>query len=127
MTDPRCLPAAVLALPAQIDMARQAAANGTQLRLMVLSASVLRPLTLVRMDYLLPIHPPLSQPRPAGTRTAHTPSDHGLPEVPEAVNAVPGYPGGAPAAPAEATTSGQAAPGRPHQRGAATSGDLRPR
>ena len=40
---------------------KQAAANETQLRLVVRSASVLRALTLVRMDYLLPIYPSLSQ------------------------------------------------------------------
>jgi anti-sigma B factor antagonist len=154
VADPRYLPAVVLELPAQIDMANvgrvgqqpgsafaagvktviagmtanrfcgssgismlvrahtQAAANGTRLRLAVRSTSVLRALTLVRMDYLPPVYPTLSQAlagRPApGPRTT---SDHGLPEVPEAVNAAPGYPGGAPAAPPEATTSRQAARG----------------
>ena len=100
---PQHLPAVVVALPAQIDMAnadrvgqqlgsaftpgvktviadmtattfcdssgismlvrarKQAAANRTQLRLVVPSAAVLRTLTLVRMDHLLPIYPCLSQ------------------------------------------------------------------
>jgi hypothetical protein len=40
---------------------RQAAANGTQLRLVVRSIAVRRALTLVQMDHLLPIHPSLSQ------------------------------------------------------------------
>ena len=35
---------------------RQAAANHAELRLVVLSAAVLRALTLVRVDFLLPIH-----------------------------------------------------------------------
>ena len=103
VADPHQLPAVVVALPAEIDMAsasrigqqlgsalapgvraviadmsatrfcdssgismlvrahKQAAANETQLRLVVRSASVLRALTLVRMDYLLPIYPSLSQ------------------------------------------------------------------
>jgi anti-anti-sigma factor len=38
---------------------RQAAANGAELRLVVLSAPVLRALKLVRMDFLLPIYPSL--------------------------------------------------------------------
>ena len=38
---------------------RQAAANGAELRLVVLSAAVLRALKLVRMDCLLPIYPSL--------------------------------------------------------------------
>jgi anti-sigma B factor antagonist len=38
---------------------RQAAANGAELRLVVLSAAVLRALKLVRMDSLLPIYPSL--------------------------------------------------------------------
>ena len=38
---------------------RQAAANHAELRLVVLSAAVLRALTLVRMDFLLPIYPSL--------------------------------------------------------------------
>jgi anti-anti-sigma factor len=38
---------------------RQAAANGAELRLVVLSAAVLRALKLVRMDTLLPIYPSL--------------------------------------------------------------------
>jgi len=103
VVDSHHLPAVVVALPAEIDMAsvgrigqqlgsalapgvrviiadmsatrfcdssgismlvrahKQAAANETQLRLVVRSASVLRALTLVRMDYLLPIYPSLSQ------------------------------------------------------------------
>ena len=103
MADPQQLPAVVVALPAQIDMAnagrigqqlgsaftpgvktviadmtattfcdssgismlvrahKQAAASRTQLRLVVPSAAVLRALTLVRMDHLLPIYPCLSQ------------------------------------------------------------------
>ncbi len=103
MADPHHLPAAVIALPAEIDMAnagqvgqqlgaafapavraviadmtatrfcdssgismlvrahQQAAANGTELRLVVRSTAVLRALTLVQMDYLLPIYPSLSQ------------------------------------------------------------------
>ena len=40
---------------------KQAAANRTELRLVVPSAAVLRALTLVRMDCLLPIYPSLSQ------------------------------------------------------------------
>jgi anti-sigma B factor antagonist len=50
---------------------RQAAANGTQLRLVVRSTTVLRALTLVRMDYLLPIYPSLSQALAAEPRTPH--------------------------------------------------------
>lgn len=103
MADPHHLPAMVIALPAEIDMAnadqvgqqlasalapgiraviadmsattfcdssgismlvrvhKQAAANGTQLRLVVRSTSVLRALRLVQMDYLLPFYPSLSQ------------------------------------------------------------------
>jgi len=103
VADPRYLPAVVIALPSEIDMAnasqvgqqlssahatgvraviadmsattfcdssgisvlvqahKQAAANGTQLRLVVRSTRVLRALTLVRMDQLLPIYPSLSQ------------------------------------------------------------------
>jgi len=38
---------------------RQAAANGAELRLVALSAPVLRALKLVRMDFLLPIYPNL--------------------------------------------------------------------
>jgi anti-sigma B factor antagonist len=49
----------------------QAAANGTQLRLVVRSTAVLRALTLVRMDYLLPIYPSLSQALAAEPRTPH--------------------------------------------------------
>ena len=103
VADPQHLPAVVVALPAEIDMAsadrvsqqlgaafgpgvktiiadmtatsfcdssgisvlvrahKQAAANGTQLRLVVRSTSVLRALTLVRIDQLLPIYANLSQ------------------------------------------------------------------
>jgi anti-sigma B factor antagonist len=101
--DPQHLPAVVIALPAEIDMAnagrvgqqlgaafapgvraviadmtattfcdssgmsmlvrahRQAAANGAELRLVVRSTAVLRALTVVQMDHLLPIYPSLSQ------------------------------------------------------------------
>ena len=45
---------------------QQAAANNTQLRLVVPSAAVLRALTLVGMDDLLPIYPSLSQALAAG-------------------------------------------------------------
>jgi anti-sigma B factor antagonist len=45
---------------------KQAAANNTQLRLVVGSAAVLRALTLVGMDDLLPIYPSLSQALAAG-------------------------------------------------------------
>jgi len=103
VADPHYLPAVVIALPAEIDMAnasqvgqqlsstlavgvraviadmsattfcdssgismlvqahKQADANGTQLRLVVRSTSVLRALTLVRIDQLLPIYANLSQ------------------------------------------------------------------
>ena len=103
MADPQHVPAVVIALPAEIDMAsagragqqlgsaftagvstviadmtattfcdssgismlvrahQQAAANNTQLRLVVPSAAVLSALTLVGMDDLLPIYPSLSQ------------------------------------------------------------------
>ena len=103
MADPHQLPAVVIALPAEIDMAnagqagqqlgsafapgvraviadmtattfcdssgiamlvrahKRAAANGTELRLVVGSAAVRRALTLVRLDDLLPIYPSLSQ------------------------------------------------------------------
>jgi len=103
VTDSQHLPAVVVALPAEIDMAnaeqvgqqlgsafapgvkmviadmtattfcdssgismlvrarKQAAANSTQLRLVVPSTAVVRTLTLVRMDSLLPIYPSLSQ------------------------------------------------------------------
>jgi anti-sigma B factor antagonist len=40
---------------------KQAAANRTELRLVVLSAAVLRALTLVKIDSLLPIYPTVSQ------------------------------------------------------------------
>jgi anti-sigma B factor antagonist len=99
VADPQQLPAVVIALPAEIDMAnagrvgsactagvrtviadmtattfcdssgismlvrahKHAAANGTRLRLVVPSAAVLRALTLVGRDDLLPISPSLSQ------------------------------------------------------------------
>ena len=48
-----------------------AAANGTQLRLVVPSTAVLRSLRLVQMDYLLPIYPTLSQALAAGPQTHH--------------------------------------------------------
>ena len=50
---------------------KQATANGTQLRLVVLSAAVLRILTLVQMDHLLLIYPTLSQALAAGPRIRH--------------------------------------------------------
>ena len=113
MADPQQLPAVVVALPAEIDLAnaarvgqqlgsactpgvrtviadmtattfcdssgismlvrahKQAAANGTQLRLVVRSTAVLRALTLVRMDYLLPICPSLSRALAAKPHTPH--------------------------------------------------------
>jgi anti-anti-sigma factor len=40
---------------------KQAAATGSQLRLAVSSAAVVRALTLVQMDSLLPIYPSLSK------------------------------------------------------------------
>ena len=49
---------------------KQAAANGTQLRLVVHSAVVLRSLRLVQMDSLLPICPTLSQALAAGPAPA---------------------------------------------------------
>jgi anti-sigma B factor antagonist len=112
VADPQHLPAVVVALPAEIDMAsadrvgqelgaafapgvktviadmtatsfcdssgisvlvrahKQAAANGTQLRLVVHSTVVLRSLRLVQMDYLLPIYPTLSQALAAGSASA---------------------------------------------------------
>jgi anti-sigma B factor antagonist len=45
---------------------KQAAANGTELRLAVASLAVLRTLTLVRLDDLLAIYPSLSQALAAG-------------------------------------------------------------
>jgi anti-sigma B factor antagonist len=108
VADPQHLPAVVIALPAEIDMAnagrvgqqlgsactpgvktviadmtattfcdssgismlvrarKQAAANKTQLRLVVPSTTVLRALTLVGMADLLPIYPSLSQALAAG-------------------------------------------------------------
>jgi anti-sigma B factor antagonist len=122
VADPRQLPAVVVALPAEIDMAnadrvgqqlgsaiapgvrtviadmmgtnfcdssgismlvrahKQAAANGTELRLVVASAAVLRPLTLTGLSDLLPIYPSLSQalaappaPRPETPTNDHQP------------------------------------------------------
>ena len=46
-------------ISALVQAHRQAAANHAELRLVVLSASVLRALKLVRMDFLLPIYPSL--------------------------------------------------------------------
>jgi anti-anti-sigma factor len=108
VADPQHLPAVVIALPAEIDMAnadrvgqqlrsaltpgvrtviadmtatrfcdssginmlvrahQQAAANGTELRLVVASTAVLRVLTLTGLDDLLPIYPSLSQALTAG-------------------------------------------------------------
>ncbi len=116
MADPQHLPAVVVALPAELDMAsadwvgqqlgaalapgvktviadltattfcdssgisvlvrayKQAAANGTQLRLVVPSTAVLSSLRLVQMDYLLPIYPTLSQALAAGP--ASSPQTH---------------------------------------------------
>jgi anti-anti-sigma factor len=117
VADPQHLPAVVVALPSEIDMAsagrasqqlgaalapgiktviadmtatrfcdssgisvlvrahKQAAANGTQLRLVVVSTIVLRALRLVQLDDLLPIHPTLSQALAAepasGPQTSH--------------------------------------------------------
>jgi len=109
VADPQQLPAVVVALPVEIDMAnadrvgqqlgsaftpgvrtviadmtatrfcdssginalvrahQQAAANGTELRLVVASPAVLRPLTLTGLDDLLPIYPSLSQALAAGS------------------------------------------------------------
>lgn len=109
MADPQQLPAVVIALPTEIDMAnadrvgqqlgsalapgvrtviadmtatrfcdssgintlvrahQQAAANGTELRLVVASPAVLRPLTLTGLDDLLAIYPSLSQALAAGS------------------------------------------------------------
>jgi anti-anti-sigma factor len=50
---------------------KQATANGTQLRLVVLSTAVLRILTLVQMDHLLLIYPTLSQALAAGPQIRH--------------------------------------------------------
>ena len=50
---------------------KQAAANGTRLRLVVLSTAVLRTLTLVQMDHLLLIYPTLSQALAAGPQIRH--------------------------------------------------------
>jgi anti-anti-sigma factor len=103
VADPQHLPAVVIALPAEIDMAnagqtgeelgsafapgvrtviadmtattfcdssgismlvrahKQAVANRTEVRLVVLSTAVRRTLTLVEIDQLLPIYPTVSQ------------------------------------------------------------------
>jgi anti-sigma B factor antagonist len=103
VADPQYLPAVIITLPAEIEMAnagqvgqqlgsaivpgvrvviadmtatmfcdssgismlvrahQQAAANRTQLRLVVRSTAVLRALTLAQVDQLLPIYPNLSQ------------------------------------------------------------------
>jgi anti-anti-sigma factor len=50
---------------------KQAAANGTRLRLVVPSATVLRTLTLVQVDHLLLIYPTLSQALAAGPQIRH--------------------------------------------------------
>ena len=50
---------------------KQATANGTRLRLVVLSAAVLHTLTLVEMDHLLLIYPTLSQALAAGPPMRH--------------------------------------------------------
>jgi anti-anti-sigma factor len=50
---------------------KQAAANGTRLRLVVPSAAVLRTLTLVQVDHLLLIYPTLSQALAAGPQIRH--------------------------------------------------------
>ena len=113
VADPQHLPAVVIALPAEIDMAsagqagrqlgsafapgvkaviadmtattfcdssgisvlvrahQQAAANGTELRLVVRSTAVLRALTLVKLDALLPIYPNLSQALAAAPQPRH--------------------------------------------------------
>jgi anti-sigma B factor antagonist len=57
---------------------KQAAANRTEVRLAVLSAAVLRALTLVEIDHLLPIYPTLSQAlaaRPVPGPHTHTPHE----------------------------------------------------
>jgi anti-anti-sigma factor len=116
VADPHQLPAVVVALPAEIDLAnagrvgqqlgaalapgvraviadmsattfcdssgismlvrahQQAAANRTQLRLVVRSTAVLRALTLVRMDHLLPVYPTLSQALAVGPEPGPPPS-----------------------------------------------------
>ena len=50
---------------------KQAAANGTRLRLVVPSAAVLRILTLVQVDHLLLIYHTLSQALAAGPQIRH--------------------------------------------------------
>ena len=107
------LPAVVIALPAEVDMAnagwvgqqlgsavgpgvrtviadmtattfcdssgismlvrahKRAAANGTELRLVVPATAVLRSLTLVSIDRLLPIYPSLSMALAAGPQARH--------------------------------------------------------
>jgi anti-sigma B factor antagonist len=61
---------------------RQAVASGAELRLVVLSAPVLRALKLVRMDFLLPIYPSLDP--------ALTPEAGPEPELPAPVPAAAG-------------------------------------
>jgi anti-sigma B factor antagonist len=115
VADPHQLPAVVVALPGEIDMAsagrageqlgaaiaagvktviadmtattlcdssgirmlvrarHQAAATGTELRLVVASTAVRRAFTLVRLDQLLPIYPRLSQALAAGPTPAPPP------------------------------------------------------
>lgn len=51
---------------------KQAVANGTQLRLVVVSTVVLRSLRLVQMDHLLPIYPTLSQALAGPASSPHT-------------------------------------------------------
>jgi len=53
---------------------KQAAANKTELRLVVASAAVLRALTLVKIDSLLPIYPTLSQALAATRSKDYTPT-----------------------------------------------------
>jgi anti-anti-sigma factor len=53
---------------------KQAAANNTELRLVVASAAVLRTLTLVKIDSLLPIYPTLSQALAATQPKDYTPT-----------------------------------------------------
>jgi anti-sigma B factor antagonist len=113
VADPQHVPAVVITLPAEIDMAnadqvgqqlgaaiapgvktaiadmtatrfcdssgismlvrthKRAAANQTRLRLVVASTAVLRMLTLVQMDHLLPIYPSLSQALAAEPEAPH--------------------------------------------------------
>jgi anti-sigma B factor antagonist len=50
---------------------KQAAANGTELRLVVPATAVLRSLTLASIDHLLPIYPSLSLALAAGPQPRH--------------------------------------------------------